>query len=167
MKPPARPPMVRCLAIWNAARFAWMSYLFLLGLRSLVISQSSGPYVGMGVDRNLILSVSAMPTRFICILAGFQFGLIGEISVEAIAVLMYYLAALGIWRRTKGLAVFASVLVGAESLLLAVCLRYAMWTTLLPEFRKFALSFGIGFLAVYILSTIYLLGGWPGRQVRG
>jgi hypothetical protein len=126
-------------------------------MRSLVFSQNYGPYVGLGIDHNLILSVGAMPTRLICILVGFQLGPIGEISAEAAVVLAYYLAALGIWRSTKGLAVFATMFVVAESLLLALCLRYAISTTLLPEFRKFAVSSALGFLAVYSLSTIYLL----------
>jgi hypothetical protein len=157
MKPLLRPPILKGLAIWNAARTAWMSYLVLLGLRSLVFSQNNGPYVGIGIDRSLILRVSAMPTELIGIIAGFQFGRVGHISTEGIAALVYSLAALGTWRMTKGLGIFATVLMGTESLLLAFCLRYAFTTTLLPEFREFAVSSGLAFLAVYALTTVYLL----------
>jgi hypothetical protein len=145
------------LAIWNAARGGWMTYLALLGIRSLAFSQNNGPYVGIGVDRTLILTVCAMPAKLICIVAGFEFGRIGDVSVTAVAAISYLLVAFGIWRRTKAGAAFGLLLVSVESLILMVCIWSTFTTTLLPEYRAFALGSGFAFLALHDFSAIYLL----------
>jgi hypothetical protein len=152
------PPRARMLlAIWNAARAAWMTYLALLRIRGLAVSQNNGPYVGIPIDRTLILTVCAIPTKLICIVAGFQFGRIGDVSVTAVAAISYLLVAFGIWRRTEAGAAFGLLLVCGELLILMVCIWSTFTTTLLPELHAFALGSGFAFLALHGFSAIYLL----------
>lgn len=163
MKLFAQPLILKYLAFWDAARAIWMSYLVLLDFRSLAFSQNTGPYVGIGIDRNLIFTVGAMPTKLFCILAGFQFGRLGETLAEVTSVLVYSFVALAIWRRRKEARALAVLLTGAESLILAMCIRYALWTTLLPEFRQFSVSCGFVFFVMYSVSTTSLLGPYVKR----
>src|ERR1700722_961407 len=145
------------LAIWNAARAAWMTYVALLEIRILAISQNNGPYVGIGIDRAMILTVCAMPTNIICTVAGFQFGRMGDVSVTAVAAISYLLVAFRIWRQTNAGAAFGFLLVCVELLILMVCIWSTYTTTLLPEFRNFALGVGFAFLALHGFTAIYLL----------
>jgi hypothetical protein len=157
MKPVTQPFVLRGLALWTSARAAWMSYFLLLDLRTLVALRNNGPFLGIGVDHKLILIISAMPLQLISIVAGFRFGRAGEVSAEVSAALFYGFVALEIWRRKKKATVFAGLLLGIESFLLALCIRYALWTTLLPEFRQFAVSSGLTFLVIYGLCGVYLI----------
>jgi hypothetical protein len=157
MKPVTQPSVFRGLALWSSVRAAWMSYFLLLDLRTLVAWRNNGPFFGIGVDHKLILIISAMPLQLISIVAGFQFGLAGELSTEVTAALFYGFVALEIWQQKKKATVFAVLLLGTESFLLALCIRYAIWTTLLPEFRQFAVSSGLTFLVIYGLCGLYLI----------
>ena len=154
MTSPLRARML--LAIWNAVRAGWMTYVALLEIRTLAFSQNNGPYVGIGIDRAMILTVCAMPTNIICIVAGFQFGRIGDVSVTAVAAITYLLVAFGIWRRTKAGATFGLLLVCVELLILMVCIWSTFTTTLLPEYREFTLGSGFAFIALHGFSAIYL-----------
>ena len=158
------------LAIWNAARAAWMTYVALLEIRILAFSQNNGPYLGIGIDRAMILTVCAMPTNIICIVAGFQFGRIGDVSVTAVAAISYLLVAFGIWRQSKAGAAFGLLLVCVELLILMVCIWSTFTTTLLPELHAFALGSGFAFLALHDFSAIYLwrrtFGDRFGRTTR-
>ena len=145
------------LAIWNAVRAAWTTYVALLEIRTLAFSQNNGPYVGIGIDRAMILTVCAMPTNIICTVAGFQFGRMGDVSVTAVAAISYLLVAFRIWRQTKAGAAFGFLLVCVELLILMVCIWSTYTTTLLPEFRNFALGVGFAFLALHGFTAIYLL----------
>ena len=157
MKPVTQPSILRGLALWSSLRAVWMSYFILLDLQSLVMWRNSGPFFGIFVDHKLILIISAMPLKLVSIVAGFQFGRAGELSAEVTAALFYGFVALEIRRRKKRATVFAVLLLGTESFLLALSIRYAIWATLLQDVRQFAVSSGLTFLVIYGLCALNLI----------
>jgi hypothetical protein len=149
--------VLKILAIWNACRGAWMAYIVFLLSRALALAGDPGPYGGIGVDRILILKIGAMPPKLLGILAGFDFGRVGELAVEFVAAVLYFTVAIGMWRRMKGIRLIAVGLGLLDSLLLVFYLRFAIPSPILPEFRPLALLCWSVFLGIYSVNTIFLL----------
>jgi len=159
MKPSANAIVLKCAAVWNSLRGAWMAYFVFLDLRSLARVGDKGPYVGIGVDSSLLVTIGAMPLKFLGILAGFRFGLTGETTVEITATLAYCLVAIGLWRRLRVIKPLALLLWSFEALLLASYVSYAFFTSFVPwsELRSVAIFSWLLFLGLYGMSTVYLM----------
>jgi hypothetical protein len=89
-------PVLTMLMIWNAIRAVWMSYAVFWGLEMLASGRGLQPYLGIGVDRQLLFRVGAMPLELTSIIAGFGFGRPGQVVLQIVAVAAYCLAAIGI-----------------------------------------------------------------------
>jgi hypothetical protein len=159
MKPKRGPLTLRLFAILSASRAIWMTYMILLDLRALTLNGYRGPYPGIGIDNQLVVTLAAMPSKMISVFAGFSFGRPGEVAVEIVAAVTYCLVAIGIWRWSKLGRLLAIGLCGLESALLAYYLCGVVPFTFVPwpEPRLLALVSGAIFLAIYAFSFIYLL----------
>jgi hypothetical protein len=157
MEHPGRRLVLKGFMVWNVVRAGWMTFYVLLDFRTLAWEYYKGLYVGIGIDRRILLAVAAMPIKFAAILAGFRYGRLGDIVIEILAAAAYWVVAVGIWRGKRWTRYFAVVLGILESLLLVDYLTYAIPSPLVPDLRPFAVSSALGFLGIYSFSAMYLL----------
>jgi hypothetical protein len=134
-----------------------MTYIVFLLSRALAWAGDPGPYAGIGVDRLLIFKIGVMPPKLLGILVGFRFGRVGELAVEVVAAALYFVVAIGVWHRMKGIRLIAVGLGLFEAFLLVFYLRFAIPSPILPEFRPLALLSWSAFLCIYTVSAIFLL----------
>jgi|SRR5277367_3176494 len=148
---------LRVFALWTLLRCAWMSFAVYADLQDLAGAGQKGPYVSVGVDSRFLFSIAAMPVKLIGIIMGFRFGRAGDTAVAVVAAVVYATIAIGIWRHSNSIRLLAVVWSSLELLLLLLCMRYALPSPLLPEFRPHILAYCSIFSILYGVSTICLV----------
>lgn len=154
MKAFSRSLLLKLFSFWNALRACFMTVFVFRDFRSLVEMGNGGPYVGIGINRRLLLVVAAMPCKLVGILLGFRYGKIGDVATEVVAVVAYAFLSISILRSQASFIKFGVVFNAFEVLLLGVLIFYAMRTSLLLDFRVFALSFWSVAFLTYAFTTI-------------